>query len=274
MTKQRTQKALFNIEYKVAKPFVDAGALALGSSAFAVVLQGPALNWGLLGAGFSLFWYWGSANLTRPKRGKKPASPASVGAGSVMVNSVNGSRKVSLGFNFQQPGWVSRETGWETLSRLAWWKNKPTPRPVIDKAAVPREFVFQSHYDGQPVEIREDDLRRFLRAAWKYRFRGKGLGERHWVREWRQRQQWYKDLGPHWYRALLVLLREAQRVRQCQLVVCTGPQWYALARDPHITLGILREAEAMKGHSQPDAPSVPTDDVLIIGTEGVSGFDG
>lgn len=273
MTKQRTQKALINIEYKVAKPFVDAAALGLGSSAFAVVLQGPALNWGLLGAGFSLCWFWGSVNLTRPNRGKKPTA-ASVGAGSVVVNSASGSQKVSLGFNYEAR-FVARETWGEILRRLVWGKDVPTPRSVIDIPTSPREFVFQSHYDGQPVEIREDDLRRFLRIAWKYRFRGVGLGHRHWVREWRNRPQWYKDLGPHWYRALLILLREAQQVRKCQLVVKTGPNWYAMARDPHVTLGILREAEKMKGNTQPDAPYIPQDDdILIIGTEGVSSFDG
>lgn len=270
MSKQ-TQKALINIEYKVAKPFVDATALGVGLSAFAIVLQGPARDWGLLGGGFSLVWFWVSANIARPKRGKKPASPASVGAGSVVVNSANGSRKVALGFNYQ-PGFVSRETWGETLRRLVWGKDDPAPRPVIDKLNVPREFVFQSHYDGQLVEIREDDLRRFLKVAWKYRFRGVGLGHRHWVREWRDRPQWYKDLGPHWYRAVIVLLREAQQVRQCQLVVCIGYQQYALARDPHVTLGILREAEKMKGHTQPDAPNIPQEDVLIIGTDGVSSW--
>jgi hypothetical protein len=249
MTKQQTRRPL--IEYKVAKPFVDATALGVGSSAFAIVLQGPALNWGLLGAGFSLIWFWGSNNLTRPKR-KKGASSVRAGAGSVVVNSATGSRKVSLGFNYEHPGFVSRETWGETLRRLI--VGKPPSRPAIDKPTVPFEFVFQSHYDGQPVELREDDVRRFLRAAWKYRRRGRGLSHRRWVRECRDRPQWYKDLGPHWYRAFLVLLREAQQLRQCQLVVCIGPQWYALARDPHITLGILREAEVMKGNVQPNPP--------------------
>jgi hypothetical protein len=52
MTKQQTRRAI--IEYKTAKPFVDALALGLGSSAFAVVFQGPAFNWACIGAGFSL----------------------------------------------------------------------------------------------------------------------------------------------------------------------------------------------------------------------------
>ncbi len=219
--------------------------------------------------GISLFWYWGSVNLTKTGKRAKPPSPASVGAGSVVVNSATGSRKVALGFNYE-PRLVPRETWGEIWHRLVWGKDAPTPRAVIDNPTVPREFIFQSHYEGQPVEVREDDLRRFLRAAWKYRLRGVGLGHRHWVREWRDRPQWYKDLGPYWYKAVLVLLREAQQVRQCRLVVCTGPNWYALSRDPHITLGLLREAEAMKGNAQPDAPNIPSTDELIIGTEGVS----
>lgn len=271
MTKQRTRRAI--IEYKVAKPFVDATALGLGSSAFAVVLQGPALNWGLLSAGFSLFWFWGANNLTRPKRGKKATSAASVGAGTVVVNSATGSRKMSLGFNYE-PRFVSRETFREIVKRWVFW-GKDDRLPVIDKQTVPREFVFQSHYEGQTIELRENDVSRFLRTAWKERQRGRGLSHRRWVREWKERPQWYKDLGPYWYKSLLVLLREAQQVRKCQLVVCTGPNWYALGRDPHITLGILREAEAMKGNKQPDVPNIPsTDDELIISTDGVSSFDG
>jgi hypothetical protein len=248
--KQQTRRPI--IEYKVAKPFVDAAALGVGSSAFAIVLQGPAFNWGLLGAGFSLFWFWGSNNLTRPKRSKKSKTAASVGAGTVVVNSATGSRKVALGFNYE-PRFVSRETWGEILSRWVWGKDEPAPRQVIDKPTTSPEFVFLSHYEGQPVELREDDVRRFLRTAWKKRQRGRGLSYRYWVREWRDREQWYKDLGPHWYRAFLVLLREAQRVRERQLVVCTGPNWYSLARDPHITLGILREAEAMKGRTPGNA---------------------
>lgn len=274
MTKQQARRALINIEYEVVKPWVHAGALASGCAAFAIPSGAPALSWACIGAGFSFFWYWGTNNLTRPKR-KKNTTVASVGAGSVVVNSVEGSRKVRLGGGFEysqyQPAHINRETWPETLRR--WARGQPEPRRVIDKLHVPREFVFLSHYDGKPVEIREDDLRRFLRAAWKLRQRGVGLSHRHWVKKWRQRPQWYKDLGPYWYRAVLVLLHEAELARKCQLVVCIGPQWYALARDPHITLGILREAEVMKGNVRPDAPVIDTP-VLVIGTDGASSFEG
>jgi hypothetical protein len=84
MTKQQTRRAI--IEYKTAKPFVDALALGLGSSAFAVVFQGPAFNWACIGAGFSLVFYWGSANLTSPKKTKPKPSPSA--GGQVLVTSL------------------------------------------------------------------------------------------------------------------------------------------------------------------------------------------
>ncbi len=244
MTEKRTQRCL--IEYAIVKPAVDALALGAGSAAFATVLQGPVLNWSLIGGGFSLFWYWGTANLTKGKKGK-PARE-SAGPGSIVVNSVNGSRKVSRkGFEYAQyqPRYVSRETFPEMLRRFV--KRKPRIRQApLDAPIALRDFVFHSYYQGQPVELAEDDVRRFLRSAWRHRHQGSGLGQRRWVRDWRLRPQWYKDLGPYWYFALLALIREAELITYRQLVVSPGPKWVALARDPHTTLGRLKEAEAVK----------------------------
>lgn len=251
------QRALIQIEYKVAKPFVDAAALGLGSSAFAVVAQGPALNWACLGAGFSLCWYWGSANLTKPKKAKRrQASPKTI-----TVNSANGSRKVSLEGDFEysiyETTQINRETWGETLRRLIRGKPEVT-RPDPSPPQVAREFVFQSHYDGHTVELREDDVRRFLRTAWKHRQRGRGLSQRRWVREWKERPQWYRDLGPYWYFAFRNLLVEAKHFTGCQMVVKTSLYWEQLARDPQITLGLLRETEAQKGMVQPAPWAIPT----------------
>lgn len=263
-----TEKRRYLIEYAVVKPAVDALALAAGSAAFAIVLQGPALNWSLIGGGFSFFWYWGTANLTKPTKAK--ARGGSIGPGSIVVNTVNGSRKVSRkGFNYQpyQPGYVSRETFPEIIRRLV--KGKPRIRQAPLRAPVTlREFVFHSHYKGQLVELAEDDVRRFLRSAWRNRQRGSGLSQRRWDRDRRLRPQWYKDLGPHWYYALLALLREAQQITRRQLVVCTGPQWYALTCDPHTTLGRLKEAEAIKRGT-----AAPADELSINFDRGVSSFN-
>jgi hypothetical protein len=261
MAKNQAQRALINIECKVAKPFVDAIALGL-AIAGPLSFSGNFLGGFVCGSSFSLVLYWGKNNLMRPKRAK--AKRGGAGPAHLIVNSATGSRKIRR-FEYAafQPGHINRETWGEMLRR--WVGGERGPRPVIDKPHVPREFVFQSHYDGQTVELREDDVRRFLRAAWKNRQRGRGLSHRRWVREWRQRPQWYKDLGPYWYRALLVLLREAQLVLRCQLVVCIGPNWYALARDPHVTMAILREAEVLKGNVRQTPAGA---DALVIGTGG------
>lgn len=239
-----TQARRYLIEYAVVKPAVDAIALGAGSAAFATVLQGPALNWSLIGGGVSLFWYWGTANLAKPKKAK--ATRENIGPGSITVNTFSGSRKIDrTGFEYApyQPGHINRETTREMLRR--WARVKPRIRQPSGPIVL-SEYVFYSHYKGQPVELSEKDVRKFLQWAWRYRPRGKGISKRSWVRDWLKRPQWYKDLGPHWYYALLALLREAQQRTHRQLVVCTGPQWYALARDPHTTLGRLKEAEAIK----------------------------
>jgi hypothetical protein len=246
MTKQQTRRAI--IEYKTAKPFVDALALGLGSSAFAVVFQGPAFNWACIGAGFSLVFYWGSANLTSPKKTKPKRGRA--GPGHVVVNSVNGTRKVPLEGGFEYaPRFVSRETWGETLRRFV--MGRPEPRPAFDQPAKPKwmtEYIFLSHYDGQEVQLLESDVTRFLNSAWRYRKWGHGLSERRWVRDISQRPQWYKNVGSTWYYALVELLWEVEAISGRQLIVPVGWQQNALARDPHQTLEALKWAQTLKGN--------------------------
>lgn len=242
-----TQARRYLIEYAVVKPAVDAIALGAGSAAFATVLQGPALNWSLIGGGVSLFWYWGTANLAKPKKAK--ARGESIGPGSITVNTFSGSRKIDrTGFEYApyQPGHINRETFPEMLRRLA--RGKPRIRQAPFRAPVTlQEFVFYSNYGGQIVELSEDDVYRFLKSAWRNRERGSGLGKRRWVRDWKKRPQWYKDLGPDWYHAFLSLLREAQQLTQRQLVVGNSKaQHYRLARDPRTILCRLKQAEAIK----------------------------
>jgi hypothetical protein len=125
------------------------------------------------------------------------------------------------------------------------------------------EYIFLSHYDGQEVQLLESDVTRFL---WRYRKWGHGLSERRWVRDISQRPQWYKNVGSTWYYALVELLWE---VEARQLIVPVGWQQNALARDPHQTLEALKWAQTLKGNKP-----VQADDVLVIGTERVSSFDG
>ena len=255
MTEQRKKRAL--IEYAVAKPFVDAVALGGASAAFAVVSNGPAMNWGLIGWGCSLAWYWGSSNLVRGK--KKRTS--SVGR-SITVNSLSGSRQVSI-FNQVAPQFIARETVPEMFSR--WVRGTPARAPSaprINKPAILDEFVFHSQCGGHLVELLEGDVTRFLLSAWRNRDRGSGLGQRRWVREWRQRPQWYKDLGPSWYFAFAVLLQQVEQASQRQLVIEQGHQQYALKYDPHKTLEVLKWAEATKRNipePKSDEPDISLD---------------
>lgn len=258
-----TEKRRYLIEYAVVKPAVDALALGAGTAAFATVLHGPVRDWSLIGGGFSLVWYWVSVNLAKPKKAK--AGGGSIGPGSITLNTFAGSRKISRSdFNYQpyQPGYVSRETFGEMVRR--WVKGMPRIRQApLDAPIALREFVFRSGM----VELSEDDVHRFLRAAWRNRHRGSGLSQRRWVRDWQLRPQWYKDLGTHWYFAIVFLLREAELITHQQLVVPTGPQWVALARDPHTTFGRLKEAEAIKRGT-----AVSADELSVNYDRGKSSF--
>lgn len=266
MTEKRTRRYL--IEYAVVKPAVDAFYLGAGSAAFATFLQAPAWNWSLIAGGFSLFWYWGSANLRKPKKAK--ARGGGISPGLIVVNSINDSRKVRRDgktFNYQpyQPGYVSRETIPEMLR--SFFKGKPRVRQSSSPIVL-REFVFRSHYEGQLVELDEADVRRFLRSAWRNRERGSGLSQRRWVRNLRLRPEWYQALGTHWYYALLALIGDAQQRTHRQLVVGNSKaQHYRLACDPHTTLGRLKEAEAIKRGTP-----APVDELTINFDRGESSF--
>lgn len=235
---QETKRSSSLIEYKAFKPFVDATALGVGSAAFAIVSGNEPLDWALLGAGCSLFWHWGSANLKSNK-----SKPRRRSGRSITVNSGAESKNIHI-FDQAAPGYITRETLPETFFR--WTRGKPQERkvaPQISKPPILDEFVFVS--DG--VELIDSDVRRFLLSAWRNRDRGSGLSNRRWVRDWRSRPQWYQDLGVPWYNAFVGLLREAQQITRRQLVIEMGHQQYGLKYDPHTTRLILKWAEYEKG---------------------------
>jgi hypothetical protein len=228
------------IEYKVVKPWVDASALGTGCAAFAIVANGPAWSWACLGAGFSLVWYWGRNNLYSVRDGK----PSPRRGRHVTVNSHNKKRDVAI-FDYQ-PGYITRDS-WPDII-LGWFRH---PRPMSSskttgKPSVLEEFVFISQYLGQPIELQEKNVKRFLAAAWYNRDRGSGLGERRWVREWKRRPAWYQELGPPFYYAMLSLIGGAQKQLNRQLVIKLGHQQYGLKFDHHTMYGLLKWVELQK----------------------------
>ncbi|MCP4083181.1 MAG: hypothetical protein GY743_23410 [Planctomycetaceae bacterium] len=217
-----------------------------------------------------MFWYWGSGNLTKTKVRKQSASAART----LTINSVNGSQKMRT-FEYQ-PRNVSRETWGETLRR--WFGKDDGPmlrQSTMAKPQVLNDFIF--YVKGE--ELLEDDVRRFLRAAWNNRQRGVGLSARHWVREWRNRPQWFRDLGPQWYYSLLALLQEGENITERQLVRIVGHQQCALKFDPHTTLAILKWAQAQKGNepqekAAEEGPVSDLGDITISFDRGESSFEG
>ncbi len=241
MTKGPQQKRAI-VEYEVVKPFVDATALGSGFASVAFVSSGPTLNWALIGWASSLFWYWGCANLGRPKTKRATRTPGR----RILVNSGNGSR--SMVFNQVAGGFITRESYLAAI--LRWAKRKPKVHPQADRIDKPRwmsEQVFSSHYKGHPVQILESDATRFLIAAWRHRSQGSGLSERRWVRGFKDRPQWYKNLGTQWYYALINLIDETETMSGRQLIVINfEAQHYTLTRDPHETLEALKWAKSQK----------------------------
>lgn len=241
MTKGPQQKR-YLIPYAAAKPFVDAAALGSACGSFAYTMQGPILNWSLIGWASSLSWYWVVANLIKPKAKRATRAPGR----RILVNSFKGSR--SMVFNQVAGGFITRESWGEGFLRLVRGKPRVRPQaPVIDKPRWMSEQVFSSHYKGRPVQLLESDVTRFLIAAWRHRSQGSGLSERRWVRGFKDRPQWYKNLGTHWYYALINLIDETETMSGRQLIVINiEAQHYTLTRDPHETLEALKWAESQK----------------------------
>jgi len=242
--KNEKQRALVNIEYRVVKPFIDAAALGSGCAAFAVPLDGPIINWAVVGAGFSFFWYWGKNNLTRPEKKAGSHSPSR----QIVVNSATESRKVRI-FDQVAPQFITRESYVEGLTRWLGLGRKSATQRDAAKEPEPKpewleETIFTSYHDNQAIQLSERDVARFLSWAWRYRARGKGLSERSWVRNWKQRPQWYHGLGPVWYYAMMNLLWNLEAKAGRDVITWIGHQQYGLARDPHQTLQGLKWAEA------------------------------
>ena len=237
---KQSRRAL--IEYKIVKPFVDAVALGSGCGLFASVAREPVSSWAFIGGGLSLFWYWGTANLSRPKAKRTTRTAGR----RILVNSANESR--SMVFNQVAGGFIARESYLTPI--LRWVKGNPRVRPQTDRIDKPpwmSEQVFSSHYKGRPVQLLESDVTRFLIEAWRHRSHGSGLSQRRWVRGFKDRPQWYKNLGTHWYYALINLIDKTETMSGRQLIVINvEAQHYTLTRDPHETLEALKWSESQK----------------------------
>jgi hypothetical protein len=235
MTKHKTRSL---IEYKVAKPFVDAAALGLavgGPSSFAGNFWAGFVG----GASFSLFWYWGKGNvdLVSPTKGPQRRGR------NIPVNTHQGQR--NLKFEQVAPGYITRQSALADFAGLFW--KPPKPRTVAAPKPKPqwmKEFVFYS----QGLELAEPDVIRFLNAAWRNRSLGQGLSKRRWVRRIKKRPQWYQDLGKEWYYAIMELLWDCERLSGRQIISPMSYQQIGLARPPHQTMEALRWAESAKGN--------------------------
>lgn len=224
MTDQKQEKRAL-IEYKAIKPLIDALALAGGCSSAVLIsmIDNPIGKAAAVGFGFSCFWYWGRSNLTAtgPKR-KKPQRRDDY----LTVNSAKGSRQVRR-FEQVAPSHIIRQSLWADMLDLV---RKSEPHITNQPPVSPRrpqtldQFAFVSYDNaGNRVQLLSCDVRNFLRRAWLYRPRGKGLGARFWGnRNQRTWPEWYP--GPFWYEALVLLIRQTEKGLGRQLIVPLGYQ--------------------------------------------------
>lgn len=218
MTDTQQEKSKNLIPSSFSQAFL-AGGIASGLSiAFGTPIEyAPRIF--LAGSCFSLYLSWqDSRHLTAPRKKSKGRS--------IPFNSYKGQKKIypdSLEFSI-----LSNQS---FVNRLIYGK-QTREIEIVDRPKILNEAVFYSHYGGQRIELRGGHVKLFLANAWKNRAYGKGLSRRRWDRERSQRPYWYKELPTVWYFGMSMLLWDAQRKLNIQIVVKTGHQWYALAIEP------------------------------------------
>ncbi len=228
----------------IAKPFIDAAALATGCASVALIptVESQIIKAAAVGVWFSCFWYWGSGNLVRSKPAQRKPRKQN------QTKLVNGKPWT---FDQVAPGVLVREGYGSALLRfLGIGQRKPmqrNARPSVPKPAWMTELVFHSHFKGYPLQILVQDAFRFLREAQKLqrkKGRGAGLSERTWVRFANERPLWYQESPcPAWYWAMMELIYAAERYGEKQLIVEVGPRQIALAREANQVLDALRWLE-------------------------------
>lgn len=119
--------------------------------------------------------------------------------------------------------------------------NKPAARPAILD-----EVIFTSHYKGQAIQLREKHVKLFLASVYRNRANGKGLSMRRWIRHRSQRPAWYRELSPIWFYGMSMLIWDAQRRLNKQLVVTLDNQQSFLTVEPHELYAILKWYEYEK----------------------------
>lgn len=232
-----TDTQLIKPKNKIPTPITQALLAGSFASGVSFVLGVPAEHIpriAVAGASYSLWLSWQESRLkTTPNKKKRRQIPFSYG---------NGSSKIDMEFSTSTGGYVTRETYFQGLWRIVFGTPKLTPGPIksVSRPSILDEFVFTSNYKGQTVELFGKHVKLFLGDAWKNKNNGAGLSRRRWDRDRLKRPAWFRELSPVWYFGMLMLLRNAQKELNIQMVIKTGHQWYSLAIEPRELYGCLK----------------------------------
>jgi hypothetical protein len=239
---KENQRALINIEYKAIEPIMYTGFTGLGCGGFTWLLNGPFWGGFVFGASTFCLYYVGRGNLNRhppkAKEGKRER---------VRQVTVQGEK-----WTFDQVAagqFVTRQSvAKDFLGFLGFGKRNAAQRnatmPATPKPHWMEKKIFHSHCNGYPVELDVGDVWRFLRWAYKYRTKGKGLSERSWVRYGHLRGAWYLELpNPQWYWAMINMLEAAQEIGKRQLIQEISSNQKCLAKEPKLIMDVLRWLE-------------------------------
>jgi hypothetical protein len=147
-----------------------------------------------------------------------------------------------------------RDLFWALLGRLpAPVLPPPPPSGQIAKSRVVEMRKFESaDHTGQQVQILDDDLRAFLKIAWRHNARGSGLSLNRWTGKRYRLPLWYKGKGIGWYWAALNLIADAEDATETQLVrvvrVSVKIAYLVMLLDEYQTYEVLVAAEGSKNN--------------------------
>lgn len=126
----------------------------------------------------------------------------------------------------------------------------PSPSQTVRSQIVEMRKFESVDQTGQRVQLLSDDLRAFLKTAWRHNARGSGLSLNRWTGKRYRLPQWYTGKGIGWYWAALNLLADAEDVTGTQLVrvvrVSVKIAYLVMLLDEYRTYEVLVAVESIK----------------------------
>lgn len=175
-----------------------------------------------------------------------PKSPNSAGFGSRALNGAIGNGSIFLS-SIRQPrfrdDWVVVNGKWERKRGFfrfpVFGRNKPPnirDAKRIAKTRKPSDMFDTLYFAYAGIQIPATAMKKFLRRAYLYQERGKGLSARYWVHGNGSRLQWWRR---EWYNPIMAIIDDTQRQTGLQLIFIGENNWQVLLYDNHATFFVV-----------------------------------